>query len=196
MTGPSKKKSIGQRRPPREGLVGRTEACRILGCDSRQFRRYVGDGTVPLAEVETDAEGRLEARWYDIKTIRDLAAKMRRWRKQALRRGRRVGARNAVTAAAGTAKTRRRSDYRPEADEYRPEPRLPAILTSRAAAPSIVDDPSKTRERTSVSHGSDGAASAFRQVPANWLTDPEPSDDIPPPRWLDEDEPPSSRTGT
>lgn len=68
----------GRRTPPREDLIGRSEACLIIGCDSRQFRRWVENGTIRPAVVERDASGAVEARWFDLKEIGAFVARLRR----------------------------------------------------------------------------------------------------------------------
>jgi hypothetical protein len=68
----------GRRTPPREGLIGRSEACLIIGCDSRQFRRWVENETIRPAVIDRDANGAVEARWFELKVIRAFAARVRR----------------------------------------------------------------------------------------------------------------------
>jgi hypothetical protein len=67
------RRRIGRRSPPREGLIGRTQACRILQCDKRTLRRMERDCIVKPALVEPDG-----VRWFDIEAIRLIAAAMQR----------------------------------------------------------------------------------------------------------------------
>lgn len=63
----------GRHLPPREGLTGRAGACRILQCDKRKLRRMEREGIVKPTLVEPDG-----VRWFDIETVRQLAAAMQK----------------------------------------------------------------------------------------------------------------------
>lgn len=222
MKGPPKSRPRGGRvSPPRDGLVGRSEACRILGCEGRQFRRFVEEGIVPVAAVDHYADGRVQARWFDVTVLRDLATKVGRWKRQGRRRARKLAsatraANNPAPRQAG--RPARPDEYRPEREEYRPEQRLRGAPPPRPPqAPSPLSSPdTSTKPSLDQMPGRLGGVMRPRpltQVPPHWLTDPipgepsegftcappAPSGELPASRLDrpdDHDAPPSSKTGS
>jgi hypothetical protein len=156
----------------------------------------VAEGIVPVAAVDKDADGRVQARWYDAEVLCGVAARMRRMKKRAERQRRAkkaAVARRAANALAAreTATPARPDDYRPEREEYRPELRLRAAKTPPSpvtppvplGSPMAPAKPTGTLDEALRQH-LDGMTRPrpLTQVPAHWLTDPipgEPSESSP-----------------
>ena len=68
----------GRHFPPRDGLVGRTEAARILQCDRQKVRRLERKGLLIPALVDADG-----VTWFDQRTVRALAAHLKNERASA-----------------------------------------------------------------------------------------------------------------
>jgi hypothetical protein len=66
----------GTHRPPREGLIGRTDVGRLLQCDRRTVRRYERIGLLIPAAVQPNG-----VRWFDIEVVRRMALTFKRSRR-------------------------------------------------------------------------------------------------------------------
>lgn len=70
------KRGGGWRRPPREGLIGRTEAALLLQCDRIWIRRhYQKNGLLKAAVTEPDG-----VEWFELEAVKRLASSMKRKR--------------------------------------------------------------------------------------------------------------------
>jgi hypothetical protein len=70
------KRGGGWRRPPREGLIGRTEAALLLQCDRIWIRRhYQKNGLLKAAVTEPDG-----VEWFELEAVKLLASSMKRKR--------------------------------------------------------------------------------------------------------------------
>ncbi len=154
-------KRIGRRSPPCEGLIGRSEACRILGCEGRQFRRWVDKGLIRPALVQRDSSGHLEARWFDRDDIQVIARTIRRLRRAAGRAKTTPCKRRESLAPTPRPQCREPAGCPPHPRQYHPERRLrdfvpvaPPTPTDRRPSPTRVVAPASSRT----------------YIPREWLT--------------------------
>jgi hypothetical protein len=128
-----KKLGGGRRRPPNEGLIGRTEVGRILQRDRRTVRRYEAKELLTAAIIEADG-----VRWFDRNAVKALAARF------ALMRRASGSGRLKPDGAALVQEPQREDEYYPELRERRagpaqtPKPPVKARALPRRPPPSVI----------------------------------------------------------
>jgi hypothetical protein len=114
----------GRRRPPNEGLIGRTEVGRILQRDRRTVRRYEAQELLRPAIIEADG-----VRWFDRNAVKALAARF------ALMRRASGSGRLKADGVASAPALQREGEYYPELRERRAPPAQAPKPPVKARAP-------------------------------------------------------------
>jgi hypothetical protein len=156
----------GWRRPPHEGLIGRTDVARILQCDRSTTFRWEKDLILKAAFTEADG-----TRWFAREAVMQLAALMR---KNGRRKGgadRKNGRGRQVVAAAPAPPQAKEKVYDPSTPVY--DPALRSRLTPGDETPKAPVKPAPPAPQQP-------SAAKGRKAPPR----PLPQGD---PRWFDED---------
>ena len=162
----------GRRHPPAANLIGRADACRILGIDKRKLRRLEKNVLLP-AVVEHDG-----AHWFDVSELRRVAVAIQEGEARARRRSRPSGVQlRAKTGVPSAPK------YAPEVAAYYPENEPPGRARPRRAPPAPAQAtlkmgptaPARGPETSTPSirsgHPPEHPRRSLTQVPDSWFTD-------------------------